>query len=287
MFGIVSSLICFAEDVPKEQVFRSISRRTMILTITGLGVIISAVIQAATSGLSAYHAFLMLALSWVIIIGGSFSLLMMLMESSESNPDYVFDGNCGLTGWYHSDPEVRTSSRLHLFHSFHITVTSCIGIWLFSRLSDFDRSPNNCTASTVVVMVGHQLPITAHTLRIFSLVISSLLALPILNAILIQVLHWTPPIILAFLYSYLDHFVSDEMFGWISALWMISSSVVPIVLIIVSIERTIQANNVGTGAGQWTLGQTLALIAAAISTIDFGVWLWKRVICKSKSTSSE
>jgi hypothetical protein len=300
------------DEKSKKDVMNSIALNSVIIVLTGLAIAISGIIQATTYGLSTYHTVLLLALCWVIIIGALTPYLVMWYDTESFSGRSPFASM--LKGFH---PLTNIIETLALFHSVHFTVTCCVGLWFYSSVSTFDRSPDGCTASTVMVIVGHKHLVTDHAIRNFFIALYSIFLVPLLNIFIIELVFVVLPLILPlsviflmlipkfirFVFKLLcviviclilpccagweeeddmDYTLLDD-FQSLGPAVVLPGPLIAIILIIVSTEQTIRANNVTPGEGQWTLGQTLALMAAVISTLEFDLWVYRQIFPKRKN----
>jgi hypothetical protein len=289
IFAILSTVIRFyaeGDGPARGELIKSTFNNSMAIIFTGLAIAISGVIQAATFGLTVYHAILLLNLCWVIILGALVPYFVILYDDASGFRTLVslLGSGCGLRDLNNPRPDAKYASRLHLLHSLHLTITGCVGLWVFIRLrtfdiSTYDMSTRDClpTPFTVAVIFGYRHLVTSPIYQILSLVLYSMCILPIINVVAAQTVFLFLPWGLTLLLGSFSEKPGwkkglDHTVGPLSLCLLLGA----ITLVLVNTEQIIRSNDVLPGEGLWTLGQTLALMAAFIPTIDFNLWLWKK-----------
>jgi hypothetical protein len=239
--------------------------------MTGGSLVISAIIEAkstAGSGLSIYHALVVLNLSWINSSAG------FALHSLATFSDIMSFGAKPLSfrfAWH-------LRQRLGVF-SAHSTMMALMGIWFWVDPDSFSRL--TVDASTACVPPIHfwaftTIDVTNPKLRIISILAYSSIAVPILSSV-IQTL---PTLLVAIVVAVAERQFSMQKsrpFFLTSAILCLIPFIGPTLYFIVATERLIITNrnyvdyNV---EGQWTYGQTLALGAAVISTALVLSELW-------------
>lgn len=154
------------------------------------------------------------------------------------------------------------------------------GIWVIRTINTFDNSPDSCTSSTVMWILGHHPHVTSDAFRRPVLALYALSSIPVLNFMLLALLNaicQTFPIWLILCYNFI---VSKEnALGPQSPLRKeytiraLSYTVVQTMLI-VSTEKTIRSNIVSSEENQWGLGQTSAVLVALLSVYQILQQIW-------------
>ncbi|TDL21634.1 hypothetical protein BD410DRAFT_898734 [Rickenella mellea] len=103
-----------------------IQRLTTPNLALGYCLFLTSLIQALTSGLSVYHALILLNLHVIIAFSLSPYLLSSLKDLRRADCSY----------------EGKPSWVFFLAHVGHILCTGAFGIWVFGTLHSFDRTPN-------------------------------------------------------------------------------------------------------------------------------------------------
>jgi hypothetical protein len=251
--------------------FRTLSQTLYGLLLTGGALLISATIQATTLGLSLYHALIILNLSWLTNITTVTSLFINNTIQSDPQP---------LLRW-----KIWKSTE-YMAYIAHFCATGAFGLWVFSDVEKFGVK-QECVSSTVYWIVGHGgIPVTNPGFRKFWLVMYSFGVIPVVNAVLFELLNtavlW--PIFFfiivgilimlerfmrCFCPSWIDRIPTDpdDPINFRSAKALIGSIYIlnPLILnilLILTTEKTIASNRVGPEEAYWTFGQTLAMIVA-------------------------
>ncbi|KDR73121.1 hypothetical protein GALMADRAFT_251684 [Galerina marginata CBS 339.88] len=130
--------------------------------LTACALLVSAIIQARTYGLSTYHANIVLVLSWITFVPCMATayfgpvLNRKLMES-QSEADMKF--------------RKRVAWKLHLRGLVvwvHYIAVAGLGIWVWSDVKTFGSQPD-CTPRTFVLIFGYNIPVTNQGLRVVAL----------------------------------------------------------------------------------------------------------------------
>ncbi|KAF8319114.1 hypothetical protein DL93DRAFT_279010 [Clavulina sp. PMI_390] len=235
------------------------------LIFTGISLLVSAIIQAHTRGLTVYHAYTVLNLCWVTIIGGTPVFVMGVLNNVESIED------------------LNEKFVLSLF-TLKLCLLGGFGIWLNLKVPTFDTTPDNCTSTTVLWWLGHRVPATSWRSRGPLLGLYIWMVMPGGN---------TGTLLLVLLGQWLENWVVTTMgvFAVGSALaasrtTSVSTSFVHsnlgpspriiricqgistilywaiVAMMITVTEMTISSNKVEEGEHDWTLAQTFATIVA-------------------------
>jgi len=187
---------------------------------------------------------------------------------------------------------------LPVFYVFgHLVLTAAFGLWLIITIRRFDRTPAPCTSSTVYFAFGTRYPVEQPTFRHFWLAVYIISATPfnvpfllsswalvflcaILGIALAAVLLTPILLITDFLLSICisrfsqkasedesEHSASMVAAAVCLVVYLISFAVYPLLLVIFT-EKTIQINSVAFGEGQWTFGQTIAIVVVLPVLVD-------------------
>jgi len=144
------------------------------------------------------------------------------------------------------------------------------GLWVISKIWTFDTTPGACTSSTVYYILGHLVHVTDISFRRPMLALYAILTIPPANLhvpLLPFLLVW---VIFGMLYRCMRPHLTPsrctplhsgvdpgDSAASIAAAW---SLIIIHSIMILSVEKTIQLNNVSSDEQQWGLGQTLAII---------------------------
>jgi hypothetical protein len=242
----------------------------LTLLMTGGSLVISAIIEAkstAGSGLSIYHALVVLNLSWINSSAG------FALHSLATFTDIMSFGAKPLSfrfAWH-------LRQRLGVF-SAHSTTMALMGIWFWADPDSFGGrlTVNTACAPQIRFWAFTTIDVTNPKLRLISILAYSSIAIPILSSV-IQTL---PSLLVVVAVAIIEQRFSMQKsrpFFLASAILSLIPFIGPTLYFIIATERLIITNrnyvdyNV---EGQWTYGQTLALGAAVISTALVLSELW-------------
>ena len=266
----------------------------------GGALIISAIAQAHTTGISVYHAIIILNLNLMIATNTFFTVH-------------------GIFLWWFDDNTAFLSYDTIKFVTYfcHLHLTSGFGLWLFANITHFDHTGTDCVGSTVFYAFGKHVHVQHLAVRIISLYLYSVLSIPIINILWLFVVYVAlaivpiiPIVILLFLImvafliiffvgaiilclrrtfqrdmatflrclatqslSFASATIAHKFIGLTLLILIFLILLGPLFLMMTFTELTIQANNVSSGEGDWNFGQTLALTLAIPP-----VWKAMRVI---------
>ena len=135
--------------------------------LTASALLVSAVIQARTYGLSIYHANIVLILSWInfvptYFIGAIINALVHGTNPTEGRPKFRWR-----KGW--------KGFLARLFQWIHYIAVAGFGIWVWSDVGSFGDQPQ-CTPQTFVVIFGFNILVTNPGLKIAALILYSFFA---------------------------------------------------------------------------------------------------------------
>jgi NO-binding membrane sensor protein with MHYT domain len=271
--SLVSLLIFVIDgDITFEE---GLSINDIVITneLTASALLLSAIIQARTYGLSTYHANIVLILSWISFVPTIFiGLGIGNARSNAVRPIDPIEGRhkfWSRVGW-----KGFLGGQLLLMH--YIAVAG-FGLWVWSDVKAFGNQPQ-CTPQTFVVIFGYNILVTNPGLKIVALIIygeiafASIILIP--YAILVQSRHCER--LLPRLYNYhrsrmqgLNQDVpqKQKQTYWITFLAVMFGVEI---LFVSSTEVLIRRSKdlVYPGESQWTFGQSLAmfLVFAPLAT---------------------
>ena len=271
----------------KEKEMQENARQSIIyLLFTGMALLISAIIQQHAYGLSVFHALIVLNLCWITVVGAiaPFYFLATL-------PD---------TNWMLSPTGVTTKIARYVWALIaQLIFMGGFGLWLISNIWTFDTTPGACTPSMVYYILGHLVHVTDRPFRRAMLALYSILSIPLVNAVIPMLLFFLVWAILATAFICMFPGTTrtvtpaevaqaaqagragangasplpapppppgDMLQPNDSALAItiaLSSATIHAIMIL-SVEKTIQSNNVSSDDEQWRLGQTFAIMLSLI-----------------------
>ncbi|KAH8823770.1 hypothetical protein DL96DRAFT_1818541 [Flagelloscypha sp. PMI_526] len=255
----------------------SVEKQSTTILITAFAILLSAVVQAVTLGLTNFHATIILNLSWMNNTN-TFIWFILLVQSQDTlnwnsvqhaisqaiHPFHRVDSTLQLEKQdekVYQENEKQTGLRrffaypVLLVGSTHLTAMAALGIWLWVRPESFGKISSSCTLTSSLTMLGSNVPLSSPSLRAGSLFIYSLFLVPVLN--------------LAFPAAaiYLSHMFFNRSMD--SRDRSIVPSVIGLTLLalinlalIVNTELTLHRNRSLQDSGdlRWTFGQTLAML---------------------------
>lgn len=258
--------------------------------VTGVVLLVAAVIQAKVYNLSLYHALIVINLSWLSHLT---ALGLTLTSNLMTSPtDFIF-------GWKRGPSQFTP----YLICSLHLTATAAFSIWVFSNLDTFgDLSGDGCNSGIHYWVFGHQVSATADGFRRAGLVISGVAICPLINLSLetaffgiVNFVFQLPSLCLFIvlvailclaLFSFVTCCIPTERRGrFIDSFRGLPSHylvrrvygqampyIFVIIIFVIATEELIVINRdlVSEGEGEWTFGQTLAMFVLLPVVLD--VW---------------
>ncbi|KIM88232.1 hypothetical protein PILCRDRAFT_814137 [Piloderma croceum F 1598] len=239
----------------------TLSTSSTNLFLTGCALLISAFIQGATSGFSVHHALIILNISWI----NSFSAILFVTLGVVLSISF--------TTWF--EPGLRqlwtgTLLRAIPLSILHLSGMGALGIWVWAKVNTFGDQLE-CTPATFMTIFGHDIAVTSASLRKGSIVLYSIITLPLLNLVIIILVGVVMVTLLSLAY-YTIH-GSFEPWESFDRFILVSGGLTTAlleVLFIVDTELMISRSStlVKPGESAWTFGQTLAMVMVAMLLLD-------------------
>jgi hypothetical protein len=238
------------------------------ILITAFAILLSVTIQPRTGApVSNFHTAIILNLSWMNNTNAFIYFILRVYHELE---------NC-LGSLNRADNKILSSQRMSkgiirswlqvikgaawnragLFGSLHLSLMAAIGIWLWHNPADFQGSPC-CAMQASLYVVGGRVPFTSMGLRVWSMMMYSLMLIPGFNLVLPATLFLAMYVaVWRFCTSshILDTYIIAVRTG-LALLFMVN------VILLVDTEIMLAKNSSPFLEGdqtQWTFGQTLAL----------------------------
>lgn len=210
------------------------------ILVLGVALLLSAVIQARTIQLTAYHATLVLNYCWLLLLASNGAA--WFVETHFLDDD--------------RDPQSKsvndTSGAFLVAICGFGSLMSIFGVVFWATLNHFDKLSSLCTAVTVQSILFHDHPL--FLCRKAWLGIYGILTIPLINIVTIFVV--------CFLLG-ITPWAAWVAFGFIEEMnvpaLVTGSTIMLKAMFITDTELTIAHNHVQAGEDQWTLGQTLTL----------------------------
>ncbi|KAJ3536398.1 hypothetical protein NMY22_g6050 [Coprinellus aureogranulatus] len=252
---------------------KSLTQASLNLFLAGCALLVCTIVQGSTFGITVHHALIVLNLNWIV----GFSALLYVFI-------WTYNLVIGRVGrrrrreWLHSSaPDVdfghRGDAALFLLSAVHLSGTGAVGVWLWKTISKFGDQPK-CTPATLYTLFGRSVHVVGQGskgLRRASLAVYWTMAIPIANVLILILISWIVIAFLGLLYTALGKLPYKTpvwqtyiLFSGISLIALLD------ILFIVDTELMISSSAaiVKEGEGQWSFGQTLALVALIVPLVD-------------------
>ena len=173
----------------------ALETQSTTILITAFAILLSAIVQALTLGLTNYHATIILNLSWINNTNTFIYFILYFyrragLRHEQVEKDRLSVGS-NIGGTQISEMKKTLHNLVLLIGSFHLTLMGGVGIWLWSKPDHFGHSPP-CSMSTSVVILGHSVPLASKGFQVWSILVYTLLLIPVLNLIIpIYTYCWT------------------------------------------------------------------------------------------------
>ena len=237
------------------------------ILLTACALLISAFVQAATFGLTVYHALIVLNLSWINNAGVvAWSYIDFLDDE---------DGKENRKIWARL-PIPFSNGLPSTLACAHLSAMAGLGIWVWAKVATFGDQPE-CTPETWTILFGHDIPVTNKPLYIASMVVYCIIALPGINLVLLVTLLMLMLVLVYVLLS-LTVFLKKMVRGWnpssfarrLAFIGAPLLGVFIVLLFIVDTELMIRRNKglVKEGESHWTFGQSLAMLMVVLPLFE-------------------
>lgn len=230
---------------------KQLTSTSAALEITAQSLVLAAIIQACTSGLSTYHALIVLNLSWMLIAA---TLVGCTCAALFAIPSWSFKEIRNI--------RFRSSGMVHfiILPTIHLLLVGSFGIWVWVKIKAFGDQPE-CTPGILITFLGRNISVMNPTIRTTSLISYALALVPVLNILGVIAL-------VVGCSSILKGLLSCGFGNWRktrATLQYLPAICIPafiIVTFIIDTELMIERNKaiIFPGESQWTFGQTLSMI---------------------------
>jgi hypothetical protein len=231
----------------------------ILLTVCALLIFMS--VQVVTSGLTYYHALIVLNLSW-INNAGMLAWCYMDFLGDENGKD-------NRKVWTRLPFPFSNGSSSSTCVYAHLSAIAGLGIWICSQVATFEDQPH-CSPGTSTNFFDRDIPVTIEPVYIASMVVYSITALPGINLVLLVTLFMLMLLGLAV-------FLVKMMRGWDSSftrrLAFIGGPLLCALLdllFVINTELMIRRNKglVKEGESRWTFSQTLAMLMVVLPLVE-------------------
>ena len=237
------------------------------ILMTGCAIIISAIIQAKTIGLSAYHAMIVLNLSWM---NNSYLTISWVFRVGESDLEEIIASSLS-----RRKPKKKISRFPIGLGLAHLSLMAGFGIWLWQNIDTFGDRPQ-CTPYIFTVIFGQNVSAMNTSLRAGSLALYWITAIPIVNLLAISLVVVVVVLFVLGLTALINRqalFHVGLLISWNllqGRIFYLQFVLLLDVLFAVDTELMIHRSRplVQPGESQWTFGQTLAVIVTIIPLLE-------------------
>ncbi|KAG6898799.1 hypothetical protein C0993_004116 [Termitomyces sp. T159_Od127] len=198
-----------------------------------------------------------------------------IMSHENRNENLEVDqeaGNPGSGVWFQSGGQMKQAlwaetkkvlmDPVIIIGSSHLTFMAAIGIWFWSHPSSFGSSDPCFLLEVTIFVLGIEIPLGSEALRIWSILVYSVLLIPLLNLIAPILFFAT---FLVFKGKSQKHFIeSHQVMMGLGVLGLIEA------ILLIDTEVTLAKNRhlVESGENDWTFGQTLAILVLLVPSRD-------------------
>jgi hypothetical protein len=215
---------------------------TMPNIMLGFALITSSFVQAALFGLTAYHALVVLNLSWIIGFSTSYAYFVNVAMSRGGQPFRL----------------------LIVCHIVHLSFMGLFGQWVISHNSwrwplELDEG---CASSTVFDLFGHDIFFVNSRFQHFWGCTYWIVILPLINTAFVSLI-----CMVVLFFTIIPNIFAYTITGrWsprtVDAVVSFAPGVIPLTIIIFLNEKMIASNTVVQGENVWSFGQVSALFIA-------------------------
>ena len=158
------------------------------ILMTGCAIIISAIVQAKTIGLSAYHAMIVLNLSWMNNSYFSISGIFAFSADWNERRKRLLGAKRSWRALMRPRETKRKGSGVVTCLGFaHLSLMAGFGIWLWQDIDTFGDS-SDCTPYIFTVIFGHNVSAINKSLRKVSLALYWITAIPVVNLLVVAII---------------------------------------------------------------------------------------------------
>ncbi|KAH8813939.1 hypothetical protein DL96DRAFT_507756 [Flagelloscypha sp. PMI_526] len=239
----------------------SVETQSTTILITAFAILVSAIVQARTLGLTNFHAVIILNLSWMNNTNTFIWFLLFTQRIDWSDRTLR-------TIWVSLRPSKKTGKTRasHIFRypvlligSLHLSLMAVLGIWLWAQPETFGKISPPCSMNSSVFLLGNRVPLSSPGLRDWSILVYTALLVPGLNLLL--------PIIpiIVFHIIWKRQPTSQRIVPCILGLALLA---IVNIIFIVDTEVMLHSNTAEDEDLAWTFGQTLALLLLLVPLRD-------------------
>jgi len=266
----------------------ALEQQSTTILITAFAILLSAIVQACSLGLSNFHATIILNLSW---INNTNTFIYFLLYAHHraglrlQQADRVREGDTFILGGVDVEQqskidtiwsEVKKASRnvVLFIGSLHLSLMAAVGIWLWSRPATFGGS-RPCSKSASVFILSQRVSLASEGLRRWSLLVYSVVLTPVLNLI-IPVLCFIA-LFLVYYYMHPTPSAYGRSVAPVACGFVVLATINTV--LVIDTELAIGKNTPGLldqGDMVWTFGQTLAILLLLVPIRDISMIMMER-----------
>ncbi|KAF9453417.1 hypothetical protein P691DRAFT_780905 [Macrolepiota fuliginosa MF-IS2] len=263
--ALVLSVVALGDRYVSWKELLLIESQSMTILLTACALLSSAVIQAATFGMSTYHALIILNLAWM---NNTNTLLYAIL--------FRYQGLVKIPGFrlstFQPQKPLPKKKALPLLAvgSLHLSFVAGFGLWFWAKIDTFGAS-SQCAPRLplLLVILGHRIPVTSQLLRVISLAIYGIIAVPGLNLVVVVGVLYGAAAICSRAVEILSIIPKNVTFflpGYITLALLFGFNIAIAVDTEIMISQT--KAFVQEGESQWTFGQTLAIFMLVLPLKD-------------------
>ncbi|KXN91708.1 hypothetical protein AN958_12560 [Leucoagaricus sp. SymC.cos] len=246
-----------------------IESQSMTILLTACALLLSAVIQAATFGMSTYHTLIVLNLAWM---NNTNTLLYTVF--------FRYQGQVKIPGFKLSfsprtDQPLPKKRAIPLLAvgTLHLSFVAGLGMWFWLKVDTFGaRSQCASQLPLHLIILGHRVPIASKALRTISLVIYGITATPGLNVVVVVGVVYGIAVLCSWVVEKVLSVPRNVAFflpGYITLALLTGVNVA------IAIDTEVMINEskkfVQAGESEWTFGQTLAIFMLILPLKDIAL----------------
>ena len=248
----------------------ALEQQSTTILITAFAILLSAIVQASSLGLSSFHATIILNLSWINNTNTFIYFLLYVHHRAGLRLQHVgkvpADVDQQQTEPERDMGEVTRALQdiVLLIGSLHLSLMAAVGIWLWSRPATFGKS-HPCDTLASVFILSQRVSLASEGLRRWSLLVYSVVLIPGLNLI-IPVVCFVAPFLVY-------HHGRLTPYGSSIAPVICGFIILAVIDIILVIDTELAIGKTAPGLLQqgdtlWTFGQTLAILLLLVPIRD-------------------
>ncbi|KAG6887773.1 hypothetical protein C0995_012817 [Termitomyces sp. Mi166 len=168
-----------------------LEKQSTTILITAFAILISTVIQASKTGISDYHASIVLDLSWMNNTN-LFIYFLLYIYHRVNLPKNEFNEEVRMLAG-HAPPELRArwiyetkkalKNSVIVIGSLHLALMAAVGIRLWSDPAGFGKS-GSCSLSATISIFGEEIQLGSSGLRKWSIFVYSIVLMPMMNLVI-------------------------------------------------------------------------------------------------------